>query len=81
MGGFMLTLTQALSHTLDYVLLARSRGLCTEETWAAYAHAWQTGAPRFGAIRYCSCAECLAKYPPPEFRPPFTSELKGIEGP
>lgn len=74
----MLTLPQALAHSLEYVLLARDRGHISEETWLAYAHAWQIGAPRFGEVRWCQCESCKIKFPASEgFRAPFTSELKG----
>jgi len=74
----MLTLKHALAHSLEYVLLARDRGLVTEEMWLAYAHAWQTGAPRFGEVRWCQCESCKERFPASEgFRPPFSSEQRG----
>lgn len=37
-------------------------GRITGNEWRAYAHAWQTGAPRF-ELRICHCAECVAAFP------------------
>jgi hypothetical protein len=73
-----MTLAQALTQPLRAILRARSQGLVAEDVWRAYAHAWMTGAPRFGAVRYCNCAECLARFPASDgFRAPFASELWG----
>lgn len=40
----------------------RRTGRCTEEEFAEYAHAWQTGATRWGP-RLCSCVECVRNLP------------------
>ena len=34
-----------------------AKGTITGEQWKEYAHAWQTGAPRF-ALRVCDCESC-----------------------
>jgi hypothetical protein len=47
--------------TLDQATYWRNVGVCTEDEWRAYAHLWQTSAPRFDT-RVCHCAECMAYY-------------------
>lgn len=48
--------------TLSDALRLYREGYVSDQEWAAYAHAWQTSAPRFG-IRACDCASCSAAFP------------------
>ncbi len=43
--------------TLDQARYWHRNGLMSEAEWRAYAHAWQTGAPRFGT-HICQCPTC-----------------------
>lgn len=54
--------------SLDTVLHLAREGRITRAEWLAYAHAWQTGAARF-EIRACNCAECVEKFPAPDYKP------------
>ena len=56
--------------TLDEAMRQHREGFMTEAEWEAYAHAWQTEAPRF-VFRVCECStSCVAKYPAAEYRRP-----------
>lgn len=54
--------TRMRTLNLDTALYWRNEGICDETEFQGYAHAWQTGAPRF-STRVCHCAECVARYP------------------
>ncbi len=43
-----------------------NNALISGEDFKKYLHAWQTGAPRFGA-RQCHCDSCKIQYPSPEY--------------
>lgn len=58
----MMTLDYLKTLPLDIVQHHHRSGNCTEETYKAYCHLWQTSAPRF-SVQACWCVECQATGP------------------
>lgn len=61
-----MTLENLKTYALSQVDYFWRQGVISDQTWEAYLHLWQTGAPRFGR-RQCHCDACKISYPSPEF--------------
>lgn len=65
--------TRHAALTLEQAAYQANAGLMSGAEWRAYAHAWQTGAPRF-ELRVCHCVDCCRAHPSPEYRPVYRLE-------